>query len=82
MTGQPGMGGDNRFARLRSTIAAHTGVDPPPPPPDPVLAAYGRVPLLQAAPLLDALPELAPGDGTPSGDGRGPRWMEAPGRWV
>ena len=78
VSGQPGMGGGNRYTALRGVIAGHTRAALPPPPTEPVLAAYGRIPLTQAAPLLDALPELAPGDGIPS-DG-GPRWMQAYGQ--
>jgi len=76
-TGQPGMGGANRFEAVRAVLARHAGADLPPTPPEPRAAAYGRVALRQAAPLLDAVPELSPGDGARS---RAPAPMEALGQ--
>ncbi|KAK9809058.1 hypothetical protein WJX72_008691 [[Myrmecia] bisecta] len=61
--GQPGIGGDNKFQILRDVIKKHTGVEPPAPLPPPPVHAYGKVDLSEAVSLLEALPQLYPGDG-------------------
>ena len=48
---------------IRDAVKAHTGVEPPDSPPPPTIKAYGQVDLKQSVPLLEALPQLWPGDG-------------------
>ncbi|KAL3131686.1 hypothetical protein ABBQ38_007978 [Trebouxia sp. C0009 RCD-2024] len=61
--GQPGIGGPNKYQMIQDAVKAHTGVDPPDSPPPPTIKAYGQVDLKQSVPLLEALPQLWPGDG-------------------
>ena len=51
---------------IRDAVKQHTGAEPPDSPPPPNIKAYGQVDLKQSVPLLDALPQLWPGDGIAS----------------
>jgi len=48
---------------IREAVKRHTGSEPPASPPPPTIKAYGQVDLQQSVPLLEALPQLWPGDG-------------------
>ncbi|DBB15766.1 TPA: hypothetical protein ACH3X3_003968 [Trebouxia sp. C0006] len=61
--GQPGIGGPNKYEMIREAVKRHTGSEPPASPPPPTIKAYGQVDLQQSVPLLEALPQLWPGDG-------------------
>lgn len=61
--GQPGTGGPNKYEMIRAAVQHHTGADLPDSPPPPTIKAYGTVDLKQSVPLLEALPQLWPGDG-------------------
>ena len=65
---------------IREAVKKHTGVEPAESPPPPTIKAYGQVDLKQSMPLLEALPQLWPGDGIVS---RRPLPMEEYGQgWV
>ncbi|KAL0019729.1 hypothetical protein WJX77_006458 [Trebouxia sp. C0004] len=61
--GQPGIGGPNKYEMIRDAVKKHMGSEPPASPPPPTMKAYGQVDLQQSVPLLEALPQLWPGDG-------------------
>ncbi|BDA42797.1 beta-galactosidase [Coccomyxa sp. Obi] len=65
-SGQPGIGGKNKFQMIREAISNHTGNALPEEPPLPPAAAFGPVRLTERVSLMDSLPVLAPGDGIPA----------------
>ncbi|EIE24551.1 hypothetical protein COCSUDRAFT_46851 [Coccomyxa subellipsoidea C-169] len=65
-SGQPGIGGPNKFLMIREAIANHTGNALPEEPPLPPARAFGPVHLSERAALMESLPLLAPGDGIPA----------------
>ncbi|EIE22122.1 hypothetical protein COCSUDRAFT_1093, partial [Coccomyxa subellipsoidea C-169] len=65
-TGQPGIGGPNKFDLIREAITQHTGAEPPKPPPPPRIKAYGEVGLYENVTLRSQIRRLYPGDGVTS----------------
>jgi len=65
-TGQPGIGGANKYEMLRAAIAQHTGQKEAHWPENLPTTSYGTVHFHRSVGLMEAVASLSPGEGMPS----------------